>query len=309
MLDPDSDPDLSAPPDAPDPLDQLLGAAVRAPAELPRFGPGDELLGRFKIERLVGIGGMGSVYLATDPTLERQVALKLHHGADTARLLREAVAMARLAHPNVIAVYEVGEIAGQAFVVMEYVAGTTLRAWHGAAPRSTREVLAMLLGAGAGLAAAHDAGLVHRDFKPENVLVAGGRPRVGDFGLARGSQSHDDHDADPATANTAPDDGTSGKLVASLTRTGAVLGTPAYMAPEQITGAIVDARADQFAFCIVAWELLYGERPFAGADLGALARAIEAGPRKPPSGPRVRAAIRRVLERGLAADPTTRYPD
>ena len=306
--DPDgSDPDLSSPPGPPDGLERFLGAAVHAPPELPQLAPGDQVLGRFRIERLIGMGGMGVVYLATDPTLERQVAIKFHHGgAGTARLHREAVAMARLAHPNVIAVFEVGVLGEHAFVAMEYIAGTTLRVWRSSARRTVGESIAMLLGAGAGLAAAHDAGLVHRDFKPENVIVGNdGRPRVGDFGLARGSQSHEECVEIGAGASE-PD---SGRLSASLTRTGAVLGTPAYMAPEQLQGATTDARADQFAFCIVAWEMLYGERPFAGETLAELGMAIAQGPRRPPGSARVRVAIRRVLERGLTASPAARFPD
>jgi tetratricopeptide (TPR) repeat protein/predicted Ser/Thr protein kinase len=315
-----SDPDLSAAPAGPaDSLEALLGQAVHAPAELPALTVGEELVGRFRIERLVGVGGMGSVYLAHDRSLERQVAIKLHHATGgAARLHREAVAMARLAHPNVIAVFEVGSLGEQTFVAMEFIPGTTLRAWLDAAPRTARARLAMLLGAGEGLAAAHDAGLVHRDFKPENVLVGDdGRPRVGDFGLARGSQSQDDHravDLDRAppadAANPALTPRTSsGRLATPLTRTGAVLGTPAYMAPEQAEGRDVDPRADQFAFGVVAWEALYGARPFVGASLRELHDAALAGPRRPPRTAGVRPAIRRVLERSLAAAPGDRFPD
>ena len=198
---------------------------------------------------MIGVGGMGAVYLATDRTLERQVAIKLHHTVGgTARLQREAVAMARLAHPNVITVFEVGMLGEQAFVAMEYIAGTTLRGWLAAAPRTTRERLATLFAAGTGLAAAHDAGLVHRDFKPENVLVGDdGRARVGDFGLARGSRKSRRRRA--RTERRGACGGESGNLAAPLTQTGTVLGTPAYMAPEQAVGGNVDARADQFAFC------------------------------------------------------------
>ncbi len=300
-----SDPDLSATPSEGDSLDALLGEAVRAPVALPSLTIGDELRGRFRIDRLIGVGGMGSVYLATDTTLERQVAIKLHHAVgQAARLHREAVAMARLAHPNVIAVFEVGELGDQAFVAMEFIAGTTLRAWANAPGRTVRARLAMLIGAGTGLAAAHDVGLVHRDFKPENVLVGDdGRPRVGDFGLARGSQSQDD--VVPVVDLAGHD---SGALDTPLTRTGAVLGTPAYMAPEQALGGKVDARADQFAFCIVAWELLYGERPFTGANLAELVAAISSGPRRPARGG-VRTAVRQVLVRGLAVDPAARHAD
>ena len=284
--------DLSA---APGPLGSFE-ALIATPARdsMPVLAAGQELGERYVIERLIGAGGMGTVYLASDRSLERQVAIKLHQtGAGTDRLQREAVAMARLAHPNVVAVFEVGALGDQPFVAMEYVAGTTLRGWMAQA-HTRREQLAMLIGAGTGLSAAHDAGLVHRDFKPENVLIgADQRARVGDFGLARGSQS----ESEPAA--------TSSKL-AGLTQAGAVIGTPAYMAPEQMTGGQVDARADQFAFCVVAWEVLVGERPFAGADLDALATAVQAGPRRPRG---LRASIRQVLERGLSSDPTRRYPD
>src|SRR5262245_3497792 len=191
---------------------------------------------------------MGTVYVARDATLGREVAIKVHHHASgSQRLRREAVAMARLAHPNVVTVFEVGDLGGRPFVVMEYIAGTTLRAHLAAAPRSVREVVALLTAAGEGLAAAHDAGLVHRDIKPENVLVgADGRARVGDFGLARELDSADEL---AAAAPPSIED-----LRTPVTQTGAVMGTPAYMAPEQFAGAPVDARADQFAFCVTAWE-------------------------------------------------------
>jgi tetratricopeptide (TPR) repeat protein len=246
---------------------------------------------------------MGTVYVARDATLGREVAIKVHHAAGGAhRLRREAVAMARLAHPHVVTVFEVGDLAGRPFVVMEYVTGTTLRAWLAASPRSVRDILAMVLAAGEGLAAAHDAGLIHRDIKPENVLVGvDGRARVGDFGLARDLDSRDDA---PAVPSESVED-----LRTPVTQTGAVLGTPAYMSPEQFAGVPVDARADQFAFCVTVWEALWKQRPFTGASFAQLHEAITLGRRHAaPAIPRVPARVRRALERGLAIDPGDRFP-
>jgi eukaryotic-like serine/threonine-protein kinase len=288
--------------DPPDSFDAILRRVVQPGGGAEVLDVGSELVGRFKITRVLGAGGMGTVYVARDATLGREVAIKVHHAAAGAqRLRREAVAMARLAHPNVVTVFEVGDLAGRPFVVMEYIAGTTLRAHLAAAPRSVREVLALLIAAGEGLAAAHDAGLVHRDIKPENVLVgADGRARVGDFGLARELDSTDD----PVAAPPSIED-----LRTPVTQTGAVMGTPAYMAPEQFAGAPVDARADQFAFCVTAWEALWRERPFAGASYAELSATILQGRRRPPpAAPKVPARIRAALDRGLSTDPAARFP-
>src|SRR5207302_1743091 len=174
--------------------------------------------------------------------------------AALARIEREAQALARLSHPNVVVVYEVGLVDGRVFVAMEYVAGGTARSWLRESPRTAREILALYGAAGDGLAAAHAAGIVHRDFKPDNLLVGDdGRPRVADFGLARGLY---DPDA-PPEPDRAP--------LVDVTGTGSIVGTPAYMPPEQLAGAAVDARADQFAFSAALWEALYGARPFPGA--------------------------------------------
>jgi tetratricopeptide (TPR) repeat protein len=290
-----------------DSFDDILVKVVRAPGGSPapdELAIGTELSGRFTITRAVGAGGMGTVYVARDQTLGRDVAVKVHHASGGAtRLRREAIAMARLAHPNVVTVFEVGEIERRPFVVMELITGLTLRAWIAEAPRTWREILVMLIAAGEGLAAAHAAGLVHRDFKPENVLVGeDGRARVGDFGLARELDSREIDE--PTTERAATD-----KLMSPMTQTGAVLGTPAYMAPEQFAGAPVDPRADQFAFCVTVWEALWGQRPYPGATFELVHAAIEADARTPmPHGSKVPIAVRTVLERGLAKDPDKRYP-
>ena len=260
--------------------------------------------GRYEILGALGAGGMGIVLEGRDPELARRVAIKILHpehaaGADgteaAARLTREARAMAQLAHPNVVTVYEVGWSAGRAFVAMELIEGTTLRGWLAARPRGWRELVTMFVAAGRGLAAAHAAGLVHRDFKPDNVLIGrDGRPRVADFGLAA-----------MATIATAPITAATALLTTRTTRAG-IAGTPAYMAPEQWRGGPIDPRTDQFAFGVALWEALHGERPFAGDDLE---RATCAGqiatPRRAAPTPRwLDALVRRML----AVDAAARWP-
>ena len=214
-------------------------------------------VGRFTIERLLGSGGMGIVFVALDPVLDRRVALKLIRGAgDRAeeRLLREAQALAKLKHANVVTVHEAGSAEGSVFIAMELVDGTNLRTWL-ETPRTWREVLAVFVAAGRGLAAAHEAGLVHRDFKPENVFVdRAGAVKVGDFGLV----------------------GVIGDE--ALEKDGSIMGTPGYMAPEQVSGELVDARADQFAFCKSLAEALHGR-----AKPAWLAQAIDRGQAKSPA--------------------------
>ncbi len=275
------------------------GSRPHAPpfAELDqRLAPGTMIDNRYEVSTELGRGGMGTVYLAHDRTLGRDVALKLHRASSSAeRLQREAVAMAKLAHPNVVNVFEVATVDDRVYVAMEYVRGTTLRGWLGKSTRTWRELVAMLAATGRGLAAAHAAGLVHRDFKPENVLVGDdGRPRVSDFGLARAD--HAALVADPETLNTAE------------TMTAGVAGTPAYMAPEQMLGDLVDARSDQFAFCVVAWECLYGKRPFTGLTLAALQLAIEKQELE-PGDTTVPERVRAVIERGLSCKPSERFAD
>ncbi len=256
-------------------------------------------IGRFVLGERIGTGAMGAVHAAHDPRLDRQVALKLlldaHDDAPgRARLIREAQSLARLAHPNVVAVHEVGEHHGRVFVAMELVVGVTLTQWLRGRARTWPTLRDVFVQAGRGLAAAHAAGFVHRDIKPDNLLVGDdGRARVTDFGLARR-----DHDPDDGPAADAPID--------ALTRTGALVGTPAYMAPEQLAGRGADARADQFGFCVTLYEALTGERPYRGRTVGALRDAIAAGPVPTVRG--VAGPVRRALARGLAADPAARYP-
>jgi tRNA A-37 threonylcarbamoyl transferase component Bud32 len=269
-------------------------------------------MGRYAIVRPVGAGAMGIVYEAHDPELDRRVALKVlraqptEHGSEDgraqARLLGEARAMAKLAHPNVVTVYDVGALGDRVFVAMELVSGGTLASWLREAKPAWAAIVARFVLAGRGLEAAHRAGLVHRDFKPENVLVSDdGRTLVTDFGLARASRDGDG----AATLVGATGGGQSGSL---LTRTGALIGTPAYMAPEQLRGEAADARSDMFAFCTALYEALYGERPFAGTSLAAIERAIMRGAlRTPRGGADVPPSVHAVIARGLQAAPSARH--
>jgi protein kinase-like protein/putative zinc finger protein len=262
------------------------------------LAPGTKV-GRYVIGDTLGIGGMGIVYAARDPDLDRDIAIKILRPEllrvqpdATKRIIREAQAMARVAHPNVVAVFDVGTVEDRVFVAMERVTGTNLRAWLSAARRSPAEILEVSIAAGRGLAAAHDAGMVHRDFKPDNVFVGDdGRVRVGDFGLA---YEHDGGDDLEVTGE-------------STTRP--VAGTPAYMPPEQHEGRSVDPRGDQFSFAVTLYEALYGERPFAGRTREAIADAISRGHIQPaPAGARVPASLRAILVRALAVTPGDRFP-
>jgi len=265
-------------------------------------------VGRFQVAKILGSGGMGVVYAAHDPQLGRKVALKLLQpltSGDRARerLLREAQAMAQLQHPNVVGVYEAGVYGDQVYVVMEYVEHGTLGDWLRVRPRSWQEVVDMLLQAGEGLTAAHAAGLVHRDFKPANILMSAGRARISDFGLARTTST-------AAELERTAEDSSGMLLGAPLTRTGALLGTPAYMAPEQLRGEPASMASDQFAFGVVLYESLYGHRPFQGESLGALMLAIDEGKiARPERRVAVPAKLTAVIRRALARDPARRYPN
>ncbi|MFO7561526.1 MAG: serine/threonine-protein kinase [Enhygromyxa sp.] len=342
-------------------------------AELPEDTPPErargDSIGRYVVVDLLGQGGMGVVYAAWDPQLDRRIALKLvTFGASTGigvgtdgdvhrlRLLREAQALARLEHPNVVRVHDVGVCRTgehgaigpeQLFIAMEYVPGLSLREWLRARKRKLRELLEVFIAAGRGLAAAHRAGLVHRDFKPDNVLVGeAGEVKVVDFGLARDNRIDDRPrarewaDTDPNVAaaldraaaepeadapvaierepsvehpSGSPGSSPRSRVPSStgnITVTGTVLGTPAYMAPEQHARAAVDARSDQYAFCVALWEAVYGKRPFSGRRSDVLAeRKRKLMIRESSRGLRVPRRLRSALLRGLSADPRRRFAD
>ena len=279
-------------------------------------------IGRYLILRKVGQGGMGVVFAGYDEQLDRKVAIKLlrHRTGEAARrrLAREAQALARLSHPNVVQVYEIGEHEHSAYIAMEFVEGLTLTNWQHARRRSWSELLAVMLDAGRGLAAAHHKGLIHRDFKPENVMIDDeGRVRVMDFGLVHGvlslEESHDGHVPErsleplPPAAELLDSKVSSSGLGDRLTMTGSTLGTPAYMAPEQHAGFPTDARSDQFSFCVTLWELLYGERPFAGRTLAELCVAVTKHELRHPPHVDVPGWLHKIVERGLAVEPSARW--
>jgi eukaryotic-like serine/threonine-protein kinase len=329
--------DLSAAPGRDDgDLGRLLAAIASAPAVPPssELRPGDELGDNYRIVRRLGAGGMGVVYLARDLELQRDVAVKVHRAAiGTERLYREALAMAQVAHPNVVTVHRVGRVGDRLYIAMEYVPGDNLSTWLSAAPRTWRQILDVMIAVGDGLAAAHAAGFVHRDVKPANILVGlDGRPRVGDFGLVRvasdGPRVDDDGDrpaiavsiavAVTATGDTRP----RRSLVATatprpndtpldrdLTALGTTMGTPAYMAPEQHAGLTVDARADQWSLAVVLYEALYGVRPWPGPGVAELREQVTTvAPRAPLRSNRP-PWVWPVVRRALAVDPAARYSD
>jgi tetratricopeptide (TPR) repeat protein len=298
-------------------------------------------LGRYMLLSKLGEGGMGVVYGAYDPELDRKVALKILSArissgtaagskAAQARLLREAQAMARVKHPNVITVYDVGTIGRQVFVAMELVDDGTLGRWFRNTPRTWKEILRTFMEAGKGLAAAHAAGLVHRDFKPDNVLISkDGRVQVTDFGLARLVDTEDEDE--PSYIPPRRVDSDERRLIETqLTQVGAVVGTPAYMPPEQHLGKVPDARSDQFSFCAALYFALFTVRPFDPQAMAAHAGRIldESSPstkveratlrrstgmftrgiiKEPPREPKVPAWVRSALMHGLAVDPNDRF--
>jgi tetratricopeptide (TPR) repeat protein len=263
------------------PVPSTPGAEQPSP---PPVEPGD-CLGRYTVRARIGAGGMGEVFAAHDPELDRLVALKIVKPAmgggspeARARFLREAQAMARLNHPNVVSVFDVSSVGERVFVAMELVEGPTLADWLAERPRPWRDVVRVFLQAGRGLEAAHAAGVVHRDFKPSNVIL-GKRVRVVDFGLARGL-----YDPSPSSAPTV--------LEGVVTQTGGVLGTPAYMAPEQRSGAPASPLSDQYSFAVALHEALFGARP------GATPATARTVPRP----------LRAVVQRALLPRPEDRYP-
>lgn len=274
-----------------DPMLRLLAAAPAVPfGEVPL--PPDTIVAQnYRIHRKVGAGAMGVVYEATDLVLARRVALKVHEMGRSdreARMWREARALARVADPNVVAVHEVGVDGSRGFIAMELVAGNSARQWLRSAPRSWQEIVEVYRQAGRGLAAVHHVGVVHRDFKPDNLLVgADGRVRVADFGLA----IEPNHQVEVTALELRP-------VARGVTRTGVRAGTPAYMAPEQRSTGLADARSDQYAFCVALHEALHGARPNDTA-----AAPTTAATTKPP------AWVDAAIARGLAVEPAARYPD
>lgn len=270
-------------------------------------------IGRYIIKKVIGRGGMGVVYVAHDPGLNRRIAIKILHtnkGSDSindpesarTRLLREAQAMAAIGHPNLVQVHDVGTYQGAVFIAMEFVNGRTLREWSAeTTSEDWEDILQVFIAAGEALHAAHEAKLIHRDFKPDNVMLGfDSRVRVMDFGLARSTGER--KASDSATMNT------SDILGRPLTATGMIMGTPAYMAPEQFLGEPTDARTDQFAFCVSLFEALYGYRPFQGKNMTEVAKAVMRGKIKlPPKSHPAPDHILDALLQGLQCTPEDRH--
>ena len=293
-------------------LDATLDVGSRTPGAASRTSgvfPRGSRIGRYEIEYLLGTGGLGVVYAANDPELGRRVALKVLKAdprggrGGQERLVREARALARISHPNVVAVYDVGTFEDRVFVAMELIVGRDLRAWMEQGKRGWHEVVDVFVAAGRGLSAAHAAGLIHRDFKPDNVLIGDdGRVCVTDFGLARAAGLEVPID------EGAPVESTEDPLSTPLTQAGQVVGTPAYMAPEQHQAGDTDARTDQWSYAASFYEALHGVRPYLDTTYGELRRAVLAGQVRPPPRPsRVPRTLDAIIARGLARRPEDRW--
>lgn len=266
-------------------------------------------VGRYIIIRRLGQGGMGVVYLAYDSALDRKVAIKVlrrEEDRGRERVQQEAQALAQVSHPNIVHVYEVGQSGTQIYIAMEYVSGSSFAIWQrppGGQPPPVESILRAYLQAAAGLCAAHRTGLIHRDFKPDNVLWGeDGRARVLDFGLARalaGPESLTSMSLSLMAQSRASE---------RLTHAGAVLGTTGYMSPEQVRGIDADERSDQFSFCAALYEALYQKLPFAGDTLEEYATEVLAGRLRPPPPREVPISVEAALRRGLSTDPAARYP-
>ena len=281
-------------------------AHARPTAEPAELATGTSI-GRYLVIGRLGAGGMGVVYTAFDPELDRKVAIKflkdVRSEAAQHRLLREAQALARLSHPNVVAVHDTGTHRGHVFIALELVEGSTLKEWLAAGEKIWQEIVAACLAAGRGLAAAHEKDIIHRDFTPNNILMGrDGRIAVTDFGLARPTSY-----PSPGAVPDDRDDGQSGstELNTPLTQTGSVVGTPGYIAPEQYLGGAIDARSDIYSFAVTLYEALYRQRPFRGKG-EELRAAVLRGTVEPPRATRVPRRIHQALERALAVDPANR---
>ena len=289
------------------------GGADPATAAL---GPGDAV-GRYQIRALLGAGGMGQVFTAFDTELGRAIALKVirykaRSSSSRARawLLREAQALAKVQHPNVVAIYDVGTKGDQVFIAMELIAGQTLTDWLAASARPWRAIRDVFIAAGRGLAAVHEVGIVHRDFKPANVIVSENRVVVVDFGLARAhaGEPDGDGDAEPDSDGEDLEPGQSSALDLNLTLTGEAVGTPRYMAPEQYTEGPLTALSDQFSFAVSLWEALFGAPPFAGTAAAERRDEMARGLAPPPAERKVPEHVRAALARALAVRPGDRWP-
>jgi tRNA A-37 threonylcarbamoyl transferase component Bud32/tetratricopeptide (TPR) repeat protein len=286
----------------------LVCSAARSDDTVAAESPERARMGRYEIIAKLGEGAMGSVYVAHDPQLDRRVAIKLvradraAHAQMHARLAREARMMAQIRHPNVVAVYDAGELADGVFVAMELIDGETLRSWLVRAQRSWQDIVKAFIAAGNGLEAAHTAGVVHRDFKPDNVMVArDGRIAVTDFGVAVVGRAESE---DLAIAETASSEDLRDPL---LSRAGALIGTPRYMSPEQFRGDEIDPRTDQFSFAVSLYEALYGEPPFRASSIAELVHATANEVRSPPAASVVPARIGRALMRALGSERSSRF--
>ncbi len=283
----------------------LLRSKIKKRLEEPNYLDTGSRAGRYLIEKKLGEGGMGVVYAAYDPELDRSLAIKVlhfsritpsHAESTRKRLTEEARALASLSHPNVVNIYDIGTVDGHVFIAMERVRRGDLEGWLKEQDRGWKEIIARFVEAGRGLAAAHSAGLVHRDFKPQNVLIGeDGRPQVADFGLAMSIPG-------PESEVASPSDGSSGSSSSP------VEGTPAYMAPEQYWGQDIGPAADQFSFCVSLWEALYGKRPFAGKNWQKLMINLAKGEIVPPGKHDVPKRFERLLRKGLAKKPEDRWP-
>ena len=299
-------------------------------------------IGRYVILKPLGQGGMGAVYKAYDPELDRGVALKLMHaerdfdlGTSSrreARLIREAKALAKLAHPNIVAIHDAGTFGDQVFLAMELIEGKTLQQWYDDDRPSQDEILTVMLEAGKGLHAAHTAGLIHRDFKPSNVILgADKRVRVIDFGLVKAgtkpivvehrsdvglSQSSSDpthllqHSSSSSHFGQVSTSPPNDQLLfnTTLTHDGVSVGTPRYMAPEQHLEHDVDARSDQYSFCVVLYEFLFHTRPFQASNRNELVWKMLYGEiAEPAESISIKPNINQAIRKGLSADPEKRY--
>jgi serine/threonine protein kinase len=267
----------------------------------------DRAVGRYRLLRKIGAGGMSDVYLGFDRELDRNVAVKLmapwQDDKSFRRMQREARAMAQLNHPNVVSVYEVGEHDGRCYIAMELVEGPTIDAWIEEVARPWSEVVRVFLQAGRGLAAAHRAGMVHRDFKPSNVMIGmDQRARVMDFGLAIPHTQDDDDGLLAPSLNPVLE-----AMRDPITEIGFVSGTPAYMSPEQHAGFQASPACDQFAFGVSMWEALFKQRPYPGKTAFAIVRSIEEGNLADPPRSRVPGWLVHILRRAVAYDADDRY--